>query len=117
MLAFRVAYTIIHKRLIITLKLYYGYVVLSVMTWQVEYTGEFGDWWDILDEDEQDSVAVYVRLLEQKGTALSFPYSSGEKGSKYSHMRELRVQHKGNQYRILDMVQMRAKKPRSSFTI
>ncbi len=71
------------------------------MTWQVEYTDAFGDWWETLDEDEQDSVAVYVLLLEQKGAALPFPYNSGIEGSKHSHMRELRVQHKGNPYRIL----------------
>ncbi len=71
------------------------------MTWQIEYTDEFGDWWETLDEAEQDSVAVYVRLLEQRGTALPFPYSSGIEGSKHNHMRELRVQHKGDPYRVL----------------
>ena len=71
------------------------------MAWQVEYTDEFGDWWGTLDAEEQDSVAVYVFLLEQKGPALPFPYSSGIEGSKHNHMRELRVQHKGNPYRIL----------------
>lgn len=71
------------------------------MSWQIEFTDEFGDWWQTLDEAEQDSVAVYVRLLEQKGTALPFPYSSGIKASKHSQMRELRVQHKGDPYRVL----------------
>jgi hypothetical protein len=66
------------------------------MTWQVEYTDKFENWWATLDEDEQVSVAIYVILLEQKGTALPFPYSSGIEGSKHSHMRELRVQHKGD---------------------
>jgi hypothetical protein len=27
------------------------------MTWEVEYTDEFGDWWASLNEDEQVSVA------------------------------------------------------------
>ncbi len=71
------------------------------MSWQVEYTDEFGDWWETLDENEQDSIAVYVLLLEQRGSTLPFPYSSGIEGSKHSHMRELRVQHKGKPYRIL----------------
>ena len=71
------------------------------MAWQVEYTDEFETWWQTLDEDEQDSVAVYVLLLVQKGTALPFPYSSGITGSKHSHMRELRIQHEGKPYRIL----------------
>lgn len=71
------------------------------MSWEVEYTDEFGDWWNSLSEAEQDSVATQVLLLEQLGPHLGFPQSSGITGSKHSHMRELRVQHQGEPYRIL----------------
>lgn len=71
------------------------------MAWEIEYTDEFGNWWSSLYEDEQESVAAYVRLLELRGTALPYPYSSGIVGSKHSHMRELRVQHQGKPYRVL----------------
>jgi len=71
------------------------------MTWEVEYTDEFGDWWRTLDESEQDSIAVSVTLLEQKGPSLPYPYSSNITTSRHSHMRELRIQHKGNPYRVL----------------
>jgi hypothetical protein len=71
------------------------------MSWNVEYTDEFGMWWTVLDEDEQESIAVTVTLLEHKGPFLSYPYSSGIQGSRHSHMRELRIQHKGEPYRIL----------------
>lgn len=71
------------------------------MSWKVEYTDEFGDWWNFLDADEQESVAAYVRLLEEKGPRLPFPYSSRVESSRHSHMRELRVQHKGMPYRLL----------------
>lgn len=71
------------------------------MTWEVEYTDEFGDWWRTLDESEQDSIAVSVTLLEQKGPSLPYPYSSSITTSRYSHMRELRIQHQGNPYRVL----------------
>ena len=71
------------------------------MAWEVEYTDEFGDWWMTLTEDEQDSIDVVVGLLENKGPSLPFPYSSGIQGSRHSHMRELRVQHQGEPYRIL----------------
>lgn len=40
-------------------------------------------------------------MLMEAGPALGFPYSSGIKGSKYSHMRELRIQHEGRPYRVL----------------
>jgi hypothetical protein len=71
------------------------------MEYSVEYTDEFAEWWDTLDEDEQVSVDVYVRLLEERGIALPYPYSSDVKGSKHGQMRELRIQHKGNPYRVL----------------
>lgn len=32
---------------------------------------------------------------------LRFPHSSGVKGSKHGHMRELRIQHEGRPYRVL----------------
>jgi hypothetical protein len=35
------------------------------MAWDVEFTDEFGSWWDVLSEDEQKSVNSYVILLEQ----------------------------------------------------
>ncbi|MDP2220021.1 MAG: addiction module toxin RelE, partial [Hydrogenophaga sp.] len=40
------------------------------MTWDVEYTDEFGNWWASLTEDEQVSVAASVQLLETRGPAL-----------------------------------------------
>jgi len=65
------------------------------MEWSVEYTDEFGEWWDILTESEQISVDAHVRKLEQRGPNLPFPYSSGISGSRHAHMRELRVQSGG----------------------
>jgi len=69
--------------------------------WGVEFTDEFAVWWASLDEDEQESVAHSVGLLERLGPALRFPHTSGIVGSKHSHMRELRVQHRGRPYRVL----------------
>ncbi len=71
------------------------------MPCEVEYTDEFEEGWNSLDENEQATVDAYVRMLEEFGVALGFPYSSDIKGSKYSQMRELRAQHKGNPYRVL----------------
>jgi hypothetical protein len=71
------------------------------MSWNVEYTDEFGDWWSGLGEDEQESLAASVRLLEERGPALGFPHSSGINGSKHGHMRELRTQHDGHPLRTL----------------
>ncbi len=71
------------------------------MSWNVEYTDEFGMWWNSLSEDEQISLAASVQLLEERGPTLGFPHSSGINGSKHSHMRELRTQHDGRPLRTL----------------
>ena len=71
------------------------------MTWDIEYTDEFGDWWANLTEDEQVSLAASVQLLEVRGPALGYPHSSGIYGSKHGHMRELRTQHAGRPLRTL----------------
>ena len=71
------------------------------MLWHIEYTDEFGEWWDTLTEYCQDDIDIVVDLLQERGPNLEFPYSSGIAGSQLSHLRELRVQHKGEPYRIL----------------
>lgn len=69
--------------------------------WLVEYTDEFGQWWDSLREGVQIDIDTVVRLLERLGPNLKFPYTSVIHCSWHGHMRELRVQHKGSPYRIL----------------
>lgn len=71
------------------------------MAWEVEYTDDFGRWWDTLTEGEQKAIAKIVGLLEAKGPNLPFPFSSGIEGSRLGHLRELRVQYQGRPYRIL----------------
>lgn len=71
------------------------------MPFEVEYTDEFEQWWNTLDESGQATVDAYVKMLEEFGVALGFPYSSDIKGSEYAQMRELRPQHKGKPYRVL----------------
>lgn len=71
------------------------------MSWDLEYTDEFGEWWASLSEDEQEALDVSVRLLEERGPNLRFPHSSGINGSRHSHMRELRTQSDGRPLRTL----------------
>ena len=70
------------------------------MSWEVEYTNEFGEWWGNLSEKQQDAVAASVALLSEYGPNLPFPYSSNIKTSQYGHMRELRVQRGGKPIRV-----------------
>ncbi len=71
------------------------------MAWEVEFTEEFGAWWETLTEDQQDDVAHSVGLLAELGPALDFPHSSRVNGSRHSHMRELRTQSAGKPLRTL----------------
>jgi hypothetical protein len=74
---------------------------IPFVAWSVEYTDEFENWWETLDEDEQESVTSCVLLLEARGPMLGYPFTSGIEQSKHSHMRELRIQHSGRPYRVL----------------
>jgi hypothetical protein len=71
------------------------------VAWAVEFTDEFGEWWETLHDDQQDDVAHCVGLLAELGPTLPFPYSSGVSSSRHSHMRELRTQSAGKPLRTL----------------
>jgi hypothetical protein len=71
------------------------------VSWEIEYTDEFGEWWETLTDEEQASIAAVVALLEDEGPQLGYPYSSGITSSRHARMRELRVQHQGRPYRVL----------------
>jgi hypothetical protein len=67
----------------------------------VEYTDEFENWWDNLNVQEQATIEAYVRMLQVHGVTLGYPHSSDIRGSRFTHMRELRAQHQGRPYRVL----------------
>jgi hypothetical protein len=69
--------------------------------WEVEYTDEFGVWWETLDEWEQESVGASVELLRQMGPQLPRPHADTLTGSKHTNMKELRTQHQGRPIRTL----------------
>jgi len=69
--------------------------------WIVEFTEEFETWWDTLTEEVQEQINDSVRLLEERGPAPGRPYADVVRGSKHPNMKELRVQHAGEPYRIL----------------
>jgi hypothetical protein len=71
------------------------------MAWEVEFTDEFGDWWDGLSVAEQESIRVKVELLAELGPALTRPHADTIHGSRLKNLRELRIQHEGRPYRVL----------------
>jgi hypothetical protein len=66
------------------------------LAWEVEFSDEFGEWWDSLT-----AVDFTVSLLQEVGPTLKMPHSSGVETSRHNQMRELRIQHAGRPYRVL----------------
>ena len=70
------------------------------MAWEVEYTDEFNRWRAGLTYRERSRINASIDLLTEYGPRLPFPHSSGVRGSRYGHMRELRVQIGGRPFRV-----------------
>jgi hypothetical protein len=72
------------------------------VAWDVEYSDAFAGWWRTLSEEEQEDVAAKVKLLEKAGPALGRPHADTlAKQSEYTNMKELRIVHRGDAYRVL----------------
>lgn len=67
--------------------------------WQVETTDTFDDWFDHLNDNDRTKVIAGMLLLREKGPHLTRPYADTIEGSKFSNMKELRVQSKGDPLR------------------
>jgi predicted XRE-type DNA-binding protein len=70
------------------------------VAWNIEFTDEFGEWWEELSLGEQESVRVKVELLAELGPALTRPHADTIHGSRLQNLRELRIQHEGRPYRV-----------------
>ena len=68
--------------------------------WEVEGTDQFAAWLHELTPLERRTVTRVVDMLVDRGPDLGYPYSSGIRGSRHSHMRELRAQSGGNPIRV-----------------
>ncbi len=66
---------------------------------EVNVLEAFESWYQDLDDSDAEQVAIVVDLLEARGMALGFPYSSDIKGTKVG-LRELRIQSKGRPLRV-----------------
>lgn len=60
--------------------------------WEVEYSDQFGAWYEDLDEEDQDAVVARVELLEQLGPALGRPAVDNVHQSRHPNMKELRAE-------------------------
>ena len=70
------------------------------MRCEVTQSEEFASWFEGLREVEQDTVTAALKRLELKGVDLRYPKSSGVHQSKHGHMRELRIDTRGEAIRV-----------------
>ncbi len=68
--------------------------------WEVEYTHEFGDWWDTLTVEQQEALDDRVMLLAEHGPVLKRPVVGEIRSSRHANMKELRAS-KGGTLRVL----------------
>jgi hypothetical protein len=71
------------------------------MIWEIIFHREFEEWFFTEDVTVQASIGMVLDILEEQGASLGRPYVDTVKGSAFTNMKELRVQHDGNPYRIL----------------
>lgn len=69
------------------------------MSWEVEYTDQFGEWWNALTTEEQRRTEAAVEVLQERGPGLGRPWVDTLEGSRHSNMKELRP--RGGHLRIL----------------
>lgn len=69
------------------------------MAWEVEFTDQFGEWWEGLDEDAQDDIRASALLLQAVGPTLGRPHVDTVDRSRHPNMKELRTQSNGRPYR------------------
>jgi hypothetical protein len=67
---------------------------------EIDFSPEFEKWFLALNDQDTQVVARAVDMLEARGVALGYPYTSAIAGSAIA-MRELRVQSGGRPLRIL----------------
>lgn len=68
--------------------------------WNIEATKLYRAWHFSLSIGHRARIVAHFRLLHEKGPALSRPYADTVKGSRFSQMKELRVQSRGAPFRI-----------------
>ena len=71
------------------------------MSWTVTYVSEFASWLRRQSDAFREDLMAYVIALEDQGPQLGRPHCDRVEGSRFANMKELRVQHRGDPYRIL----------------
>ncbi|MCG5531392.1 type II toxin-antitoxin system RelE/ParE family toxin [Halorhodospira halochloris] len=68
--------------------------------WQIQYVERFEEWLWSLSEIDRQNVWAGIYLLQERGPMLPRPHADTVNGSRYSNMKELRVQSQGRPLRV-----------------
>ena len=71
------------------------------MDWTVLFDEDFATWLDGLDVDTRRVLLGHVMLLREHGPNLGRPQVDTLKGSKFPNLKELRVRHRGDPWRVI----------------
>ncbi|NEP59656.1 MAG: type II toxin-antitoxin system RelE/ParE family toxin [Symploca sp. SIO2G7] len=71
------------------------------MEWSILFHKKFEEWLDAQTFALQRDIAAALLVLKEFGATLGRPYVDTLKGSSLSNLKELRVQHRGDPYRLL----------------
>ena len=67
--------------------------------WTIKTTDMFDHWFSSLNDIDRASVLAALLVLREKGPGLSRPYADTLRGSRFSNMKELRIQSRGDPIR------------------
>lgn len=71
------------------------------MAWEILFHDDFEAWFDEQEESLRESIAALLDVLEEEGPQLGRPYVDTVEDSVFPNMKELRIQHKGDPWRML----------------
>jgi hypothetical protein len=71
------------------------------MEWDIQLDDDFAVWLAGLDADLRNEIIAHANLLSEHGPQLGRPYVDTLEDSAYTNMKELRVQFRGDPWRIL----------------
>ena len=71
------------------------------MEWDVLFDDDFSTWLAGLDADLRNDIIAHANLLREHGPHLGRPHVDTLEGSAFTNMKELRVQFRGDPWRVL----------------
>lgn len=72
--------------------------------WTIKTTDMFDHWFSSLNDTDRASVLAALLVLREKGPGLSRPYADTLRGSRFSNMKELRIQSRGDPIRAFSLL-------------